>query len=489
MKKWGIWIIMLLGAFLRFCLESQNMMFTADESYLAYIAQTIIKDFHIIWIGWSALGFDLYLGPFWIYIISPFLLISRGDPLILGYLSSFLGIVTIYLIYWFGKNAVNYKVGLIAALLYASLPLVILYDQKPYPPAIPLLSTLILISLYKTSKNKLWWIVFATTWGFVFHLHLSLILSLFVAIYWFLSQKFKHKIRIFSYSLIVFLATVSPLIMFDYFHTWSNVTAPIRAAKMIGQQESELFLSNHVNALFNSLGRVWYLTPGSQAGDEIVPNCKNAVASTTTESSLLMSVFGVCLYAWYMLSTTTWKQKSRRLVALLSLSFVLPFVFVPVINPIEYYLLGFFPLYFLMVGIIISNLKPKLQKLSYLIILVFIALGIGTIFRAKTDFGLAAKKNLVQKTMKEIGDETYYLSSEGGCQSVGGWRYLFTVYGKRPTSSKDDLSFGWLYEDELTGKKPKYKVLVIDTRSNYKVDANYKKEIKAGGFSAFVYDY
>lgn len=488
MKKWAIWIILLLGAFLRLYFEPQNMMFTADESYLSYIAQTIIKDFHIIWIGWSALGFNLYLGPFWIYFISPFLLISGGDPLVLGYLSSLLGVVTIYLIYWFGKNVFNHTVGLTAALLYAALPLTVFYDQKPYPPAVPLLSMIIAISLYKTDKNKLWWIIFAAAYGAVFHIHLSLILTLFVAIYWFISQKFKSKIKMFLFSLIAFFTMISPLVMFDYFHNFSNIKAPIRAINMAKQKETEPFLVNHFDVFFGSLGRIWYLGPGRQAGDEIIPSCRNNPYSTTTKPPAVFSLLGIVLYFMFILKKDFWRDKNKRLLSLLSLSFVLPFIFIPVINPVEYYLLGFFPLYYLMVPAVISNFRPKFQKLSLLMLIFFVILGITTIFSAKSDFGLTAKKSLVQKTINEVGHKTYHLSSEGGCQSVGGWRYLFVSYGQAPSSSKDDLSFGWLYKDELSDKKPEYKVLIIDTRSNYNVSPDYKKEIKAGGFSAFIYE-
>src|SRR3990167_5328210 len=100
-------LILTLAAVLRLAFLPKLMVFTPDEEYQLYLANTIIKNFHIIWIGVSTLGFDFYMGPFWIYIIYPFVALFKGDPIVLGYISSILGVFTTFLLYFLGKKMIN----------------------------------------------------------------------------------------------------------------------------------------------------------------------------------------------------------------------------------------------------------------------------------------------------------------------------------------------------------------------------------------------
>ena len=96
------------------------------------------------------------MGPFWLYVIYPFAAFFKGDPLVLGALTSVLGVATTFLIYFLGSKMFSIKVGLLAALMYAASALMIFYDQQGYPPAVPFWSILMITALYltKQSKNK-----------------------------------------------------------------------------------------------------------------------------------------------------------------------------------------------------------------------------------------------------------------------------------------------------------------------------------------------
>src|SRR5258708_806759 len=221
-------IILILASIIRIATNSHLMSFTADEEYQTYFAQTIIKHFHIIWIGMSAGGFDLYLGPYWIYIISPFLSIVQGDPVILGYLGSVIGILTVITLYYLAHEMFNKRVAIIACAFYSFLPLAIYYDQKAYPTGIAFLSVLMTLALFKSQKNKYWWIIFALSYGMVFHIHLSLILAGIVGICWLITHRKTINKKVFALSILAFLIMVAPLVGFDYFHKASNITTPIR---------------------------------------------------------------------------------------------------------------------------------------------------------------------------------------------------------------------------------------------------------------------
>ncbi len=123
-------IVILVALLARILTTDKLMIFSPDEEYLAYLAQSIIKDFHIIWIGISAGSFDIYYGPHWIYIITPLLLVSHGNPVILGYFGSLLGVITAVLLYFLGKEMFGKRVGLIASIFYSTSALIVYYDQK-----------------------------------------------------------------------------------------------------------------------------------------------------------------------------------------------------------------------------------------------------------------------------------------------------------------------------------------------------------------------
>ncbi len=479
--------IIFLAITLRFLTLKNLMPFTPDESYLAYIAQTIIKDFHVIWIGWSALGFDLYLGPFWIYIITPFLMLSKLDPVILGYLNSFFGVLTTILIYWLGKKMFNEKAGLIASLLYASLPLVVFYDQKAYPPAVPFLSVLIALALYMTKKSNKWWFLFAAAYGMVFHIHLSLILVIFIAFYWAWIRRRSLDFKIIAGSIVIFLLMTSPLIVFDYFKKGSNITAPLRAIQMARSQQAGIEVSYHWTSLVQTMGRIWYLKPFSESSDEILAPCANDSLSTFTKPPLIISLLSLFLLGYFVLKKNSWKNEQKRLLLLLSFSFLIPFTFLPIINPVEYYLLGFLPLFFLIVGIVLSELKAPWKLPAYLLVLAAISHGIFTIFVAKGSFGLATKQRIITRVSQTLGDESFYLDREGSCQKYGGWRYLFMTYGQRPAQSAEDKSFSWLHPEEISSETPKYTVIVKETRATQDIPIGYKSIIEEGGFTAFIY--
>lgn len=462
MKKFlirnSLFFILILAAFLRFATVAKLVPFTPDEEYLIYLANTIIKDFHLIWIGVSSLGFNLYMGPFWVYFIVPFLMISKGDPIILNYLAIAFGLGTVGLLFWLGQKLFSKRVAVIASLIYALSPLIIFNDQKAYPTAVSFLSLLLTISLYMTKFSKKWWIAFAALYGFVFHLHLSLILIIFVGLYWAITHKKTLDPKTILLSVIAFIVMVSPLIAFDYFHKGSNITAPIRVISSLKKGGVKVNLAPRFRTFFTSMGRVFYLPPDKESSDEILPDCPKSQAPS------IISALAIVILLFFFVSKTTWQDEKKKLIALLSLCFIIPFVFLPIINPVEYYLLGFFPLLFLIVAVTTESLPPGLKKWSYAVLIILGLLGVNTLFNAKGSFGMGSKKKLVTDVIRKIDNRPFYLSEEGQCQKYGGWRYLFSAYGRQPTKSSEDSNFSWLFPDEITDKPIHYSVIMKEDR-------------------------
>ncbi len=479
-------IVVLIATILRFKTTSALMTFTPDEAYQTYIAQTIIKNFHIIWIGLSAGSFGLFLGPLWEYFISPLLSFSKGDPLILGYLGSLIGVISTFILYYLGLKMYNKKVGIIASLLYATLPLVIFYDQKPYPTGVSFLSILIVLSIYMTKQSKYWWLIFAAAYGAVFNIHLSLLPLILVAIYWAVTHKKNINKKVIILSFLIFIAIVSPLIMFDYFHKWSNISAPFIALR---SPHSPIIptVEYHIKSLINSLGRIWYMPPFKNSTDEILWPCTFTPTSTFTISPIIFSLISIFALIYFFLKRSLNKKDEHKLLILTISAFIIPFTISSLSNPIEYYLVGLFPILFLAVASVTDSINIKIKPYIYFCILIISILGAVSTLSAKTDYGLDKKKTMIGKVMQAIGSQPYSLYEEGDCHKYEGWRYLFSVYARKPEQSSDDSEFGWLYTDELSKKIPTYVVLMKETRSVKEIPQKYELTIKEGGFTAYIY--
>lgn len=491
-----IFLILIISAILRFYNLPETFVFAGDEEHQSILAQSIAKDFHIIWIGVNAAHLGFYLGPYWVYFTSFWLWLSKGDPLITGYVSSTIGILTTLLIILVGSTVFRRSTGLIAGLLYATLPLMVFFDQRYWNPTpIPLLSVLMFLALCKLKQNPKLAILFSLSFGMVFHIHLSLIPLIFVAIFWVIREEIKLSKRIIFLSLISFILMISPLIAYDYFHKGTNITTPLRFKEISAESVNKVNPTHHFRSLFQTLGRVWYIKPYSVNGDEVIAPCASSSRTDTKAEldifskrfnpPLFLSITGSAILLLFMINRSTWQKRNNLLLALIIFSIVISFLFFPG-AAFEYYLLGIFPLLLFIPGIFISYFKG-FKDLIILVIFLISALGIFTVFTNKPEFGLKVKKTLIQQIASFIDDQPFELKQKGLCHDYEGFRYLFVLQGKKPERSDSDHGLGWLYQTEITSKPVKYKVLLQESRIPIQFEAKDAKVLEAGGFRAYIF--
>lgn len=492
----NILLIILIAAFLRFYNLPENFVFAGDEEYQAILAQSIVKDFHIIWIGVNAAHLGFYLGPYWTYFTSFWLYLSGGDPLITGYISSIIGVITTLMVIMVGSIVFNKQVGILAGLLYASLPLMVFYDQRYWNPSlIPLLSLLLFLSLYKLKHNPKLAILFTLSYGMVFHTHLSLFPIIFVAIFWAIHQKIKLPWAIFFLSILSFLMMIFPLIAFDYFHKGSNITTPLRFKAITSDEVNKIKPLFHFQALFQTLARVWYIKPPSVNADEVIAQCALSSRTDTKKElvmyskrfnpPLLLSLMGTTILLLFLINRQTFQKNSNLLLSLFLTAIIIPFLLFP--GPsFEYYLLGTFPLLLFLPGILTGYFK-KINVIIFYSIIILAVLGIFTILTNKDDFGLQIKKDLIKQVISYLGKESFELKQTGICHTYEGWRYLFILEGKTPERSDSDQGMGWLYTDEITVNPTRYTIVMSESRVPIQFDKSASKTISSGGFTAHIF--
>lgn len=489
-----IFYILILAAFLRFYQLPDLAIFTFDEEHQITMAKTIVDNFHLIWIGVSASNIGFYLGPFWVYFTAFWLWLSEGDPLITNYVAAILGVITTFATYYISSRLFSKKAGFVASFLYATLPLFVFFDQKYLTPnPVPLLSLILFYSLYKTFQSDKWWIVFAFAFGLIFHTSLSIFPYGLLGFYFFIKQRHQISKKIITLSVLVFFLTISPLIAFDYFHNWSNITTPLRF-KEFASNSSSAALSTRFHYLAETLGRIWYLKPGLANADEIPFACATLFKdkfptydfdSIKTKPFLGFSLLSLGLMFWFLARRVTWKNLNTKILALSVIILAGAFLFFHG-GPFEYYLLGLFPLILIIFGYLVSTLPKNLFIISLIFITIVSILGINTVLHVNTSYGLAVKKELIGQVMGVVKQEPFELENNGVCHQYDGWRYLFSVYGRRPERSNTDQSLGWLYPEEITKIPVRYKVIMSEAKILPTDDISKAVIMEKGGFKAYI---
>lgn len=492
-----IFLILVVASILRFYNLPENFIFAGDEEHQTILAQSLVKDFHIIWIGVNAAHTGFYLGPYWIYFTAFWLWLSQGNALITAYVASAIGVLTTLLVILTGSSLFNKRVGLTAGLLYATLPLIVFFDQRYWNPSlIPFLSALLLLSLGRLRQNPKMAILLGISFGMVFHTHLSLVPLIFIAIFWIVWKKIKLSKKIIFFSLVVFLLMVLPLIIFDYFHKGTNITTPLRFREISAERVNNINPIHHFQALFQTMGRVWYLKPYMINSDEIIAPC--AVSSRTDTTAqlgkfsnrfnppILLSVAGASILLLFLLNKKSWSRENSILLALFMLTIIISFLIFPGAS-FEYYLLGIFPLLLFLPGILIDYLA-KYRYLIYSLICLASVMGIWTVLTNDNVFGFASKRSLVREVKSIIGNEPFDLKQTGICHAHEAWRYLFLLEGLKPERSDSDAGLGWLYSGEISEKPAKYSVVLSEERVPIDFDITYAKILHQRGFKAYIFE-
>lgn len=202
----------------------------------------IIKDFwqngNLFFIGPQTSIGNMYLGPWFYYLISPALLISNFNPIGPAIFIALLNILTIYMLFFVGNKWFSKSVGLISAFLFAISPVVIKYSNFIWNPNImPLFSLLFVYFFFESFNSKKFHYFIYASLAFVMVInshYLGLALLPFVGIYWLYSlisfQRKKSKfLKPFLlntfFAFIVFGLSLTPQILFDIKHNGQNIKA------------------------------------------------------------------------------------------------------------------------------------------------------------------------------------------------------------------------------------------------------------------------
>lgn len=230
-------VIIFLAAFLRLYKIDQYMTFLGDEGRDAIIVRRLLVEFDPILVGPGTSIGNMYLGPLYYYLIAPALFLANLSPVGPSVFVALIGVITVWMVWyitrsWFGKAA-----GIIASLVYALSPTVIVYSTSSWNPNVmPFFALICIWAIWKlwNSGSYKWLLVLGVSFAFVMQSHyLGLLLVPVLALFWILtlfkvrrSKKDLYKLLKSSFaSLAIFIVLMSPLVIFDARHGWRNFSA------------------------------------------------------------------------------------------------------------------------------------------------------------------------------------------------------------------------------------------------------------------------
>ncbi|MDP3733268.1 MAG: glycosyltransferase, partial [Candidatus Daviesbacteria bacterium] len=181
--------ILALAAFLRFYKIEEYMIFLGDQGRDAIIVKDMVDKWHFPLIGPPTSVGNIYLGPLYYYMMLPPMFLTGFNPVSAAAAVALIGVATVFLVYYLGKNWFGRGAGLLAAYLYAISPVTINYSRfswNPNPlPFFALVAILGMVKLQKTN-NFLWLLLTGIALGGALQMHyLALILVAVIVVLWF----------------------------------------------------------------------------------------------------------------------------------------------------------------------------------------------------------------------------------------------------------------------------------------------------------------
>lgn len=148
-------LILLLAVFLRFYNLFGYLQFLGDQGRDVLIVAQMITDQKWTLLGPNASVGGFFTGPIYYYFMLPFLWLFRLDPVGPAYLSAVLGVGTVILIYWLGKEFFGKRVGVLAAFLATISPKMIDISRFSWNPnPVPFFALLTIVFSYLAVKRQ-----------------------------------------------------------------------------------------------------------------------------------------------------------------------------------------------------------------------------------------------------------------------------------------------------------------------------------------------
>lgn len=201
--------------------------YSHDHDLNGWIIRDILENKHLRLIGQETTSKGVFIGPLFYYLLIPFYLLFKMDPIGGLLLPLIISVFAIFSFYFVFSKIFNEKVGTLASLIYSISSLVVFTDREVVPTQpVMLWSVWFLYGLWLLLKGKQKAFVFlgvliGLTWNFNLALIILFPLVIVVHIYSKKALDFKHL----AIGLLALVFTLSPFLVFETRHNFSQSRA------------------------------------------------------------------------------------------------------------------------------------------------------------------------------------------------------------------------------------------------------------------------
>lgn len=433
-KNGSILLILLIfiAAFLRLHNISQYMEFLGDEGRDVIVAKDILHGEFTLLGPRSSAG-DFYMGPFYYYIITPFLFLFNYDPVGPAIMVALIGIATVLLIYLVGKNFFGAAAGFYSAFLYAVSPLVLAYSHSSWNPDIlPFFSLLFIYTIYsavKKTKSLKYFYFAGLILGICLQLHyLSLLLAVIAFAYLFLINLIQHKNiligNLLKKYLLIFIGTItslSPFILFEFRHEFLNTKGILNF--IFGTSVNYTTGGNFFQIVWDVFFRLFSRLILDFPSPAKAANLPQILLVTWGCAAMLLAAYSIFIL---------YKEKNKQISLLLGLWLFLSIFLLGFYKKEIYdYLFTFiFPLPFILIGNLLSKIN-KLLALTLFFVIIIICL-IDNPFRYEPNKQRDQTKGIAQFVISKTDNKPYNFALLSKGNSDFAYRYYLDILGHPP---------------------------------------------------------
>ncbi len=243
-------LVVLLGIFFRSYQAVERFDFGHDGDLSSWIVKDILVNHHFRLIGQLTSAPGIFIGPLFYYLLIPFFLLTKMDPIGVSILGILIGVFTIVSYYFVVSKIFNKTAGLLAAFLHAVLNSTVNFDRWIVPTlptklwAIWYLYCLFMIRRGNYSVLPLLGILI----GLIWHIHIALAPTLLVLpLVIILSKKLPKKRELVVLLLFTLISSL-PFLVFETRHNFSqsknlirNFTANFGSGDTISEEKQITF--------------------------------------------------------------------------------------------------------------------------------------------------------------------------------------------------------------------------------------------------------
>lgn len=234
-------LIVLVGLFFRLYKFADFYTFEHDQDLYFWIVKDMVVDKHIRLIGQLTSIEGIFIGPLFYYLLIPFFLLFKMNPLAAMWPVTMISVATTISIYYTFSKLFNRTVGLLGAILHTISVPIVLYERWVVPTQPTLLwSVWFLYAVFSLSSGNLSVLpILGLLVGLIWHIHVALLpLLVLIPVAFYYGNKKPTIKQLIFFALFLILVSL-PFIIFELRHGFIHTKALL--GTLVNNHDSFLF--------------------------------------------------------------------------------------------------------------------------------------------------------------------------------------------------------------------------------------------------------